>query len=363
MKVPTRTATPPNVTDTGTRTLLLANETRDPTEWQALAPHWNTPNMAPAYQEVLTKIGRLGMKNTRHKPITPPTFWKLPPAPKERIQQPPSSTPPNYALGAFYTTRGLIQLFTAEEERDFASDELFGEDKRQAAIPQAALRELPNYTNPQEGEDPTSNYTNPQEGTKPAWLQCDFRHSQNERAKTSHKPAKPNKVVCIKNKTTTTRQKRKQWIASQSNREEQQGQHTPIGWNHQLPKRHHEKGNGHPKHGESTAWKQPKYSHDASQSTQDQLTAQANASAVENQMAKYTEQVQGNYHGQKRKTFTATSATAKDKAKGQQMKEQGFKPVVLAKTPYRPKGKSVYLEPDYTPQKTTKTRLPYTKEP
>jgi hypothetical protein len=32
MKVPTRIATPPNVTDTGTPTLLLANETQDPTE-------------------------------------------------------------------------------------------------------------------------------------------------------------------------------------------------------------------------------------------------------------------------------------------------------------------------------------------
>jgi hypothetical protein len=32
MKVPTRTSTPPNVTDTETPTLLLANETRDPTE-------------------------------------------------------------------------------------------------------------------------------------------------------------------------------------------------------------------------------------------------------------------------------------------------------------------------------------------
>jgi hypothetical protein len=96
----------------------------------------------------------------------------------------------------------------AEEERDFAGDELSGDDNRQAAIPQAGLRELPNYTNHQEGSEPTSNYTNPQEGTEPAWLQCkNFQSCQHKQAKTSHKPVKPTKVVRIKNETTTTRQK------------------------------------------------------------------------------------------------------------------------------------------------------------
>jgi hypothetical protein len=156
--------------------------------------------MAPAYQEMLTNIGRPGMKNkTRHEPIMPPTFWKLPPAPKkEHTQPPPSSTPPSYGLGAFYTTRGPVQLFTAEEEKNFAEDESFGEDNRQAAILQAALRELPNYTNQQEWAEPTSNYTNPQEGTEPAWLQRNFQSRQHERAKTNRKPAKPTKVVRIK---------------------------------------------------------------------------------------------------------------------------------------------------------------------
>ena len=101
------------------------------------------------------------MKNTRHKPITPLTFWKLPAAPKEHTHAPLSSTPPNYGLGAFYISKGPVQLFTTEEERDFAEDKLFGEDNRQAAIPQAALWELPKQINPREGTEPTSNKNQP----------------------------------------------------------------------------------------------------------------------------------------------------------------------------------------------------------
>jgi hypothetical protein len=171
---------------------------------------------------------------------------------------------------------------------------------------------------------------------------------------------KPTKVAPIKNETTTKRQKRKQWITSQSNREEQQGQHNPIGWNHQLPKPQHKKGNRHPKHGESTARRQPKYSHYASPSTREQLSTQANENAVKEEMAKYTKQVQLNYRGQKRKTLAATSEAAKDAVKGQLMKEEGFKRVeLMAKTGYRPKEKSVHVEPNNTPPEDNKdwTRL------
>jgi hypothetical protein len=38
----------------------------------------------------------------------------------------------------------------------------------------------------------------------------------------------------------------------------------------------------------------------------------------------------------------AIPGTAEDEERGKRMKEQGFKPVELAKTPCRPKEKSVY---------------------
>jgi hypothetical protein len=45
----------------------------------------------------------------------------------------------------------------------------------------------------------------------------------------------------------------------------------------------------------------------------------------------------------------AASATAEDEAKAAKLKQQGFKPVTLTKTPYRPKEKSIYMEPDNVP--------------
>jgi hypothetical protein len=71
----------------------------------------------------------------------------------------------------------------------------------------------------------------------------------------------------------------------------------------------------------------------------------------------------GEHPGKKRKVLETTSATAKDKAKGQRQKEQGIKPAELAKTPYIPKGRAVYMEPDHTLYKKMSTNgHGYTKE-
>jgi hypothetical protein len=52
---------------------------------------------------------------------------------------------------------------------------------------------------------------------------------------------------------------------------------------------------------------------------------------------------------QQKRTFAASAATAEDGARAPKLLKQGFKPVTVTKAPYRPKEKSIYMEPDYIP--------------
>jgi hypothetical protein len=47
--------------------------------------------------------------------------------------------------------------------------------------------------------------------------------------------------------------------------------------------------------------------------------------------------------------IAVSTATAEDEAKAAKLKQQGFKPITATKAPYRPKEKSIYMEPDYIP--------------
>ena len=57
--------------------------------------------------------------------------------------------------------------------------------------------------------------------------------------------------------------------------------------------------------------------------------------------------------------LAALSASQTDKAKAKQLKQQGFQPVEVPKTPYRPKVKSTYIKPEFLPDDDDPTEVLY----
>jgi hypothetical protein len=127
--------------------------------------------------------------------------------------------------------------------------------------------------------------------------------------------------------------KRKRWLKSRVNYEAQLQQRHPTGWNRRIPVRFQGKGCKLENHGIHTPRKRQKRN-------------------IENN---------SNKRQRTTKTFAASAATAEDKAKAAQLKQQGFKPVTVTKAPYRPKRSMFTWNRITYHQKTMKTRHAFTR--
>jgi hypothetical protein len=256
--------------------------------------------MSPAYRRATLSTYRLGLSNPTYQPIEAPkpptTLNHDPPAPRSTY------TPSQQAA--------ITAAFTLHVQAEFDEDYLFGKDNAKALL---ASTLAINDSIPPKSYPHLRTIRHPSLAAN--WLRRGFRQAQREDAAKRQSPQLhapsdkgQNCQVTLHDETDSQRTKRKRWLQSQVQYESQRKYPNTATWNLRIPSRFQEKGSSLVHHGINFPRKRPKKDLDDARQPST-------------------------------KTLAASAATADDEAKAAKLRQQGFKPVMVTKAPYRPKEK------------------------
>jgi hypothetical protein len=267
--------------------------------------------MSPAYRCAALSSYRLGLSITTHQPIEAPESAKSPAPPTKCPDQP--VTP-----GHTYTPTQLAALkaaFTPAKQANFEDEEVFGEDNAKELLENTLANLSSTTTKSRTIEHPSRTANWLKRGFRQARLEDNQTRQLTHASRTSHKD-QINKVT-FNNETDIQQSRRKRWLKGQVYYEAQMQQCHPTGWYRRIPFRFQDKGCKLEHHRIHTPRKRQK---------RDIKDSSASP-----------------------KTLAASAAAAQDEAKAAQLKQQGFKRVMVTKALYRPREKSIYMEPNYIP--------------